>query len=140
MKKACCLLVCAAVLAAWGAQDADALPPFKKAFQTTYVDSGSEALKAAFKKGSCYTCHVKGEKKEVQNAYGKALNELIPGNAKERLKAAKENGTKDAEEAELLKELAAAFKTAEGLSATEGGPTYGERLKAGKLPVEPVEK
>src|SRR5690606_38228511 len=70
-----------------------ALPQFRKAFQDKYVDPSPNAeLKAAFRKGGCWVCHIKGEEKTVHNRYGKGLEKLIEGNAQERVKAASASG------------------------------------------------
>lgn len=136
MKQVFRVLLCGAVVAAWSTGVAHALPPFKKAFEDTYVNSSdNEAFKAAVKKASCNVCHVAKEKKTVQNAYGMLLNELIPGEAKQRLDDARANGTKDEEEKKILAELAEAFKKVEGMTADGSTESYGTLLKTGKLPV-----
>ncbi|MCA9247276.1 MAG: hypothetical protein KDA42_09185 [Planctomycetales bacterium] len=135
MKKICLTLVALAVAATANLKPAQALPPFKKQFQQKYVDDGSDALKDAFKKASCNACHVKGEEKDVQNAYGEALAKYIEGDAKDRIEEAKKNGTDDAEKEKVAKELEEAFKKVEEMKSPSG-ETYGERLKAGKLPIE----
>jgi len=113
-----------------------AIAPFKKAFSATYVkESGDKDFQTAFKKSGCYTCHVKGKKKDVVNAYGWELAKLIEGSAKDRIDAARKNG-KDAKKAEgekLLKELKAALKKVEATKAPSG-TTYGELFKAHELP------
>ncbi|MFO0912450.1 MAG: hypothetical protein U0795_05815 [Pirellulales bacterium] len=115
---------------------AQALPPFKNAFEQKYVkDSTNADWQALVKKEGCNICHVKGEKeKNKQNAYGKELNKLIEGDAQARLKEAKANGTDKEETEKLLKELDAAFKKVEEMKSPTG-ETFGELLKAGKLPV-----
>ncbi|MCA9102000.1 MAG: hypothetical protein KDA63_12645 [Planctomycetales bacterium] len=127
---------------------ASAMPKFSKAFEEKYVkNSDSDSLKAEFRKAKCNTCHVKGEKKDVNNDYGKVLAEFIPGDAAARLKAANDTGAdadesaalKAAEEDKILKELDEAFKKAEE-EKSPTGETFGERIKAGKLPQEVVEK
>ncbi len=116
-----------------------ALAPFKKAFQKRYVDpSDSEAFKAAFKKASCNTCHVKGKKKDVRNPYGDELAKLIEGDANARIKAAAKEGGSEGRKAEtekILKELEAAFAKVETLKSPTG-ETFGDRLKNGLLPVD----
>lgn len=116
-----------------------ALPQFKKAFEVKYgVKSGQNAeLKAAVKKAACNTCHVKGEKKDVQNSYGEALNALIEGSAKARLDAAKEISKEEgkAELDELVEEFTTALGKVEDQESPDGG-TFGERIRSGKLPVE----
>lgn len=120
------------------AESAWALPKFRQAFEKRYVDAQKNAAFAeAVKKEGCNVCHVKGEQKSQRNAYGKVLADLIPGDAQQRLKDAGEAG-KAAEEEKLLKELEEAFTKAEKVKVSgNGGETFGDRLKAGKLPVEP---
>ena len=114
-----------------------ALPEFKKAFDVKYVKKSKNVqFKADFKKAACNTCHVKGKKKDHNNAYGKELAKLIEGAAaarkKEATKESPENGK--AMKATILKELEAAFLKVEKLKTKEG-KIYGELLKEGKLPV-----
>ncbi|GIW92144.1 MAG: hypothetical protein KatS3mg110_0185 [Pirellulaceae bacterium] len=111
-----------------------ALPKFRQAFEKRYVDAAKNAdFAEAVKKEGCNVCHVKGEQKSVRNAYGKVLADLIPGDAQERLKAAGDN--KAAEEEKLLKELEEAFTKAEKRPVNgKDGETFGDRIKAGKLP------
>ena len=136
MKKIGLMLAVIVFVSAFHVGTADALPPFKKAFQVKYVDDSGDDMKAAFKSQSCNTCHVKGEKKNVNNAYGLELAKLIEGNAKMRLKDAKAAGTEDAEKATILAELTAGFTVVEGMDSPSG-ETYGARLAAGKLPLDP---
>ena len=124
------------------APNAQAIAPFKKAFQEKYVDkSDNEQLEEKFKKAGCNTCHVKGEKKEVRNDYGKELSKLIEGDANARIKEAGEAG-KDARTAEtekILKELDKAFDEV-AKKENKSKVKYGELIKQGKLPVEEEEK
>ena len=106
-----------------------ALAPFKKAFAERYEKDASDEFKAVIKKAGCNICHVKGEKKTVRNAYGKALDELIEGSGKDRLKE-----DKDA----VMKEFAEAMEKLECEKIGEGEETWGDLFKAGKLP--PSEK
>ena len=146
MKKlhlACLTCLCGCIAFGFTTGLASALPPFKKEFQKVYVDGGSDDLKTSFKNskiGGCQTCHVKGEKKSVNNPYGKELADRIEGNAKQRLKDASANGGVDAKQAEqqkLIAELKAAFLEVEPLPSPSGGGTYGERIEAGQLPYVP---
>lgn len=121
-------------------QEAQALPDFKKAFASKYADKHeSKDFQAAVKKASCNACHVKGAKKNVQNEYGKLLNKLIEGDAENIIKEAKKEG-KEAEEkakAEIMAALEKAFDKAANEKSEKGkGPTFGELIKAGKLPVD----
>jgi Skp family chaperone for outer membrane proteins len=136
MKVNSCLLLLLAIVASFSTSPAMAIAPFKKAFDASYVkDSGDEAFQTSFRKTGCYTCHVHKEKKDVVNAYGWALSELLEGNAKDRIKAARENGkdAKKAEEEKLVKELEVAMKKVEAMKASPG-KTYGEMFKAHELP------
>lgn len=113
-----------------------AISPFKKAFDAKYVkESGDKDFQTAFRKAGCYTCHVRGKKKDFVNAFGWELSQLIEGNAKERTDAAREDGSdaKKAEEAKLVKEFEAALAKVEEIKAPSG-ETYGELLKAHGLP------
>jgi cytochrome c553 len=150
MKNRLIVVTCVAVVVSiLGVSTTSAMTKFNKAFEAKYVkDSDSDDLKAAYKTAKCYTCHIKGEKsKEVRNAYGDALAELIPGDVKARLKAASDAGAtkeeskelKSAEEDKILKELEEAFDKAEEI-ASPTGDTFGERIKAGKLPQDIVVK
>jgi hypothetical protein len=137
MKLSSVLVVALVAVGSLAASTTFAISPFKKAFDAKYVkDSGDADFQAAFKKGGCYNCHVKGEKKDVLNAYGLELSKLIEGNAKDRLDAAKEGGgldAKKAEEEKLVKEVQAAFTKAEALKSPSG-KTWGELFKAHSLP------
>lgn len=118
------------------ASPALALPDFKKAFEQKYVKpAGNPAFEAAFKTASCNTCHVKGKKKNVRNAYGKVLADLIPGNAAMRIRAA---NNKAAEKTKINDKTIEAMKKAEAMEAPGGG-TWGEMFKAHKLPPAPKE-
>lgn len=113
-----------------------AITEFKKAFKEKYADpSPSEEFKAAVRKAGCFVCHEKGEEKDVRNAFGAELAKLIEGDVEQRLKTATDQGTRKEEIAKLLTELEAAFPKVEEVK-TESGETYGERIKAGKLPLE----
>ncbi len=115
---------------------AGAITEFKKAFKEKYADpSDSEAFKAAVRKAGCFVCHVKGEEKDVRNAYGAELEKFIEGSVETRLKEATDKGTKKEEIEKLLKELEAAFPKVEELT-NEAGEKFGDRIKAGQLPFE----
>jgi hypothetical protein len=135
MKHLALVTVCGAVVLCLAVGPASALPQFKKDFTDKYVEgSGDAAFEEAVKKSGCNVCHVKGEGKDARNAYGEALAKLIDGEAKDRLAKAKEAGADDAEKEKITKELMEAFKKVEEMKSPSG-PTYGELLKAHKLPV-----
>lgn len=115
-----------------------AMPQFKKAFDEKYTNkSDNDEFKAAAKKEGCNICHIKGEKKNVQNDYGKELAKLIEGDAEHRLKDADAEGKKDEELEKILKELDAAFPKVEEMK-NKAGETFGARMKEHKLPSDPA--
>lgn len=136
-------LLASLVIASSFACSAYALPPWKPKFKEMFVDNGPQSLQDAFADkviGSCKVCHVNGEEKTVRNPFGQALDQLIEGNAGERIKAAAKNGddAKAAMQATIDKEFLAALDVVLAQQAPAGG-TYRERIKAGKLPFVPSE-
>ena len=115
---------------------AHALREFNKSFEKRYVKtSDNEDFQRVYRKAKCFVCHVKGKKKDVCNSYGEELARLIEGNAQERLDLAKQEDRKPAELKKLLAELEAAMTAAEAKRPAEDGPTYGEILSSGQMPV-----
>lgn len=122
------LLVIAVVVAGWLTAPAQALPPFKTAFEERYAEkSDSEAFKEAVATAKCDVCHVKGEEKKVQNEYGHALHEELEKSGAKPKELLKEDKEK------LLKLLDEAFTAVEKEKA-KSGETFGERIKSGMLP------
>jgi hypothetical protein len=100
---------------------ADARPQYKKAHDAKYKDSG---IAGDLKTAKCNSCHF-GKKKKNRNDYGEAL--IKAGLTEETYKELK----KDKEA--LAKCIDAALeKVLSEKSAS--GETFGERIKAGKLP------
>ena len=120
MKKVCACLMLFVVGLIWSMQSASALPPFNAAWKAKY---NPDEKNAAFAEAKCNVCHA-GESKKMKNEYGKAVGKYL---------------TK-AKYTEIKEDEAAAKKyIEEGLQKAEGekggsGKTYGEMLKAGKLP------
>ena len=141
MKRFALLCVACMAAVAFISPKAEAIAPFKKAFQQKYVDTtDNDGFKQAYKKTSCNACHVKGEKKTVRNAYGDELAKIIEGNANERIRAAGKEGGSDGRKAEtekVLKELDVVFGKVEKVKAPSG-QTYGEMLKNDELPPPPA--
>ncbi len=81
---------------------------------------------------------MKGKDKKSPNAYGQARTKFTGGHAKATLDAAKAQGEDAQKEAlgKILKSLDEGFDKTESMKAPSG-ETYGELLKAGKLPVGP---
>lgn len=136
MKKPMFALLLSSTVLLIATSTSNALSPFKKAFDAKYVKSSdSDEFKSLFKKSSCNTCHVKGEKKDWLNAYGLSLAKQIQGNAKQRLATAKAAGT-DAlatENKKLLNELEHAFTKTEAVKSPSG-ELFIAMLKEHKLP------
>jgi hypothetical protein len=113
-----------------------AVVQFKKPFDEKYVEaSDNTAFQRAYKKQNCNTCHIDKKKRDWVNAYGKALAEFIPGNAKDRQDAAKAISieARKAEDKKLIAELKVAFEKVEALESPSG-VTWGELLKSHMLP------
>lgn len=103
---------------------------FKKAFVAKYVKDSPEsdedkAWAALVKKTDCLICHV-GTNRKNRNEYGNAFNKLVK--------------TKDVAN---IPKLNAAFDEIAGMKSKAddpASPTYGDLLKQGKLPCEPIAK
>ncbi len=133
MKKAIALVALAGFAASsiW-VSSAQALPPFKNAFQQKYVNA-NPALKQAFNTASCNTCHVAGKPKTERNEYGQALAQITGGTVNADINAAGNKAQKQAVMNAALKKLQDAFGQVESQKSSTGA-TFGEKLKAGRLP------
>jgi cytochrome c2 len=109
------------------APQASADKAFRDQFVAVYVkpdsdDPKDKAFAAAVEKAKCNICHV-GKVKKNRNRYGKALAELLSRKTdtenKEKIQAA-------------LKKVAARHSDPND----EKSPTFGELIRAGKLPGE----
>jgi len=103
-------------LVALSARPAFAVKQFYDQFKEVYVNEG-DLDQGMVAKAKCNICHVKGEKKKVKNEYGKLLDDLL-------------DRKKDAKNPEKIREALA--KVADMKSPS--GETWGEMIKAGKLP------
>lgn len=126
MKKVGLWTLCVAILVAFSANSAWAIPPFKKAFDDMY--GSNEGVKKASEELKCNVCHF-GKTKKNLNDYGKALQALLK---KDNYKEERIKGEAD----KVKAEFEAAFKKVEG-EKSKGGETFGDRLKAGKAPGTP---
>jgi cytochrome c2 len=114
---------------AFGALQANADNAYRAEFVAIYVKPDSNEAKdkefaAAVEKANCSICHVGKKSKKNRNEYGKALAELL-------------NRKTDAENKEKIQ---AALKKVEEKHANpkdDKSPTFGELIRAGKLPVPP---
>ncbi len=112
------------------AQAAHAILPFKKEFDAKYLKAEpstpeEEALAAGVAKAKCNVCHV-GIKKKDKNAYGIALGTLLD----------KKADAKDTAKIQDALDQVAAMKSNPD---DPDSPTFGDLIKAGKLPGGEVE-
>ena len=124
MKKAGILTICGMVAAmlVGMAGTADARPDYKKAHDAKYKGS---SIEGALAEAKCNACHY-GKKKSDRNDYGKALIKV--GLTEEKYKELKKEHKEDF--AKLIKEsLEKVLK-----EKADGGETFGDLIKAGKLP------
>ena len=99
------------LLAGLAANTAQARPQYYKAFTAKYANV------TAAKTARCYVCHVKGKSKRQRNNYGSCLAKLL--------------GAKNVKDSAKID---AAFKKAEAADSAIEGKSFGDLLKAGKLP------
>jgi hypothetical protein len=115
-----------AVVAVSAARPAYAIKQFFDEFKEMYVkaDGSAEekALAEAVETAKCNVCHV-GKSKKDRNAYGEALAELLDKN----------------EDKSNVEKIRASLEKVAGMESPDGG-TFGDRLKAGKLPGEAPEE
>jgi hypothetical protein len=140
MKKICLTLIIGALATLWTlgghVEQAGAVSFFKKGFEARYVGEepstdAQMSIAAAVKERKCYVCHVKGQKKKIRNAYGDALSKLLD---KDNFKASR----REAEPEKAMSEVQAALEKVEAMKADAtkaDSATWGDLLKAGKLPV-----
>lgn len=128
MKK---FLVCALVVgisSSFSSRPAFATKPYGEAWTAFYVtDSKNAEFKKLAEEAKCNACHVdKEDKKKVRNPYGVEAQKLIN---KTTFPVAKFKSEPD----KVKAEIEAAFKKLEEVKAKDG-QTFGEKIKAGKLP------
>jgi len=116
------MAVAVAMVAAATARPALAIKQFNDEFKAVYVkpdssDPAEKALAAAVETAKCNLCH-KGKEKKDRNAYGEALAELLDKK----------------EDAKNVDKIRKALETVAAKASPDGGPTFGELIKAGKLP------
>ena len=112
--------VAALMLALFAASEADARPQYQKAFLSKYKN-----VTVAAKKAKCNVCHRKkkvGEKGKPRNDYGTAMQKSLP-----------------AKNCKVVAKIVEAMVKTEAVAvAKDKKETFGDRLKAGKLPATPV--
>ena len=124
MKKVCVCVVLGLCVVAVSEPSASALPPFNKEWKAKYEDgNGNAKFVAAVEEAKCNVCHM-GTSKKDRNEYGKAVSKFL---TKAKYTEIKED------------EVAAKKYILEGLQKAEAekgkaGKSYGDLIKAGKLP------
>ncbi|HCK40764.1 MAG: hypothetical protein CMJ72_11285 [Planctomycetaceae bacterium] len=130
MHKQVLLIATSCILSCSLTQSALAVKNFQIEFYRVYkIDSKAEkptGFAKAVLEAKCYLCH-KGKKKKNRNPYGEQLEKLL-----DRKKDSK-NPEKIAEAIQKVAKLHVDPKN-------KKSPTYGERIKAGKLPGGPLEE
>ncbi|GAA4438868.1 hypothetical protein [Bremerella cremea] len=130
MKKLALCLVAVVAASSFYAPSAYAIKPFADAFVEKYnlADPKTDAekeLAAAVKEAKCALCHG-AKSKKVRNEYGVALDELLD-------KGDFSASRRKEEPEKVQEELFAALEKVE-MTKSKSGETFGEKIKAGKLP------
>src|SRR5438046_1071592 len=120
MKKVCICVAVGLIGLAWCMESASALQPYNKEWVAKYNEGDKNA---AFKEARCNVCHA-GESKKMRNEYGKAVGKYL---SKAKYMQFKEH------EAAAKKYILEGLQKAENEKSSTG-KSYGELLKAGKLP------
>lgn len=107
--------------------ESPAIIQFYKEFNATYVDnSENEQFSKAAKKARCYVCHV-GKKRTNRNAYGKRLADLL-------------DKKKDKRNKKKIHDALVKVAKMHSDPEDEKSPTFGDLIKAGKLPGGKIQK
>ena len=107
------------------ADDAGAIPQFKKEWDAMYTDADSsdaavQELTAAAKKAKCNVCHA-GRSKKMRNPYGADLSMLL-------------DKKEDKKDVEKIKEALKKVEAMHSVSGDDNSPTWGEVFASGQLP------
>ena len=127
-------IVFAIIICLFVTRSGHALPPFRSPLEDRYAQTDLK-WRQELRRANCNICHIRKKEKRFVNAYGKLLADLIPGNAQDRLAAAKSIGdeARAAEYTIVMHELGEAIKKAEDLRDS-AGVTHGELFRSRKLP------
>ncbi|MCL6504764.1 MAG: hypothetical protein K6T86_18965 [Pirellulales bacterium] len=111
-----------AVAIVWGPSfhEAGAKPPYKKEWDTMYMQEGSAMYKALEGKSNCNVCH-QGKNRKNRNAYGKALAKYLE----------KGDEKKPEKIVDALKKAAEEHSDPNDANSA----TFGELIDKGELPV-----
>ena len=134
MNRAGALLVVTLVAWSLAAKSASALPPINIQWHEKYSALKDVVVKTYGEESTakCNVCHIAGKGKKEKNAYGQAVGKFV---TKAEITKIKEDAGDNADAAaEATKKY-----ILEGLAKVEGekaadGKTYGDAIKAGKIP------
>jgi hypothetical protein len=123
-----CTFILTIILLFGHANVGHAMPPFFQKFQDLYAGPKSPpGYPDKVTKAKCNVCHVEGEKKNVNNEYGKALQKA--GLSKQVAKDLKD----PVKMAQAIKDMEKAFDDA-AKEKNSKDESFGDRIKDGKLP------
>ncbi len=130
MQKLILSLFVATVTAGGLAQPAQAIKQFSDEFMKLYGVDKKDDKESDFEKkvleAKCLCCH-QGKKKKNRNPYGLELSKLL-------------DKKKDKKDTEKIVEALKKVEKMHTDPSNEKSPTYGEMIKAGKLPGGPLEE
>jgi tRNA nucleotidyltransferase/poly(A) polymerase len=131
MQKMMVMLVVSALAVGGLARPALAIKQFSDEFMKLYdVDKKAENksdLAKAVLEAKCYTCHQGKKSKKNRNRYGAELSKLL-------------DKKKDAKNPEKIVEALEKVAKLHSVAKDDKSPTYGELIKAGKLPGGPLKE
>jgi len=134
MNRVCVFAAAGLIVISLGVKSATALPPINVQWHEKYSALKDEVVKTygAESTAKCNVCHIAGKGKKERNAYGMAVGKFITKAQITKIKdEAGDNSEKAAEETK--KYILAGLSKVEGEKAADG-KTYGDAIKAGKLP------
>ena len=134
MNRVSASVVATLVVLALGARSASALPPINVQWHEKYSALKDSVVKTYGEESTakCNVCHIAGKGKKEKNAYGIAVGKFV---TKAQITKIKEDAGDNADAAaEATKKY-----ILEGLAKVEAekaadGKSYGDAIKAGKLP------
>jgi hypothetical protein len=133
MKRAI-VLALAVMMVVSGVHSATALPPINIQWHEKYSGLKAEVEKTygAESTAKCNVCHIPGKGKKEKNAYGMAVGKYV---TKGHITKIKEDAGDDLDKAaeETKKYILEGLGKVEADKAADG-KTYGDAIKAGKLP------
>jgi hypothetical protein len=134
MNRACALIVAILVVVALGARTGLALPPINAAWHEKYSALKDAVVKTYGEESTakCNVCHIPGKGKKERNAYGMAVSKFITKAKITKIKDDAGDNTEKATE-ETKKYILEGLAKVENEKAADG-KTYGDAIKAGKLP------